>query len=122
MSDSTTNIQQLRDLLLKFRDDRNWSQFHDPKNLATAISIEANELQEHFLWKSLDEINKKLETDIQFKQKVSDELADVVIFCLNFANATNIDVSDVVQNKIDTNNKKYPVEKSAGTAKKYNEL
>lgn len=121
-SDSTTRIAQLKDLLLKFRDERDWKQFHDPKNLAEAISIEAAELMELFLWKTPREVARLLKSDAKFKNAVQDEFADIVCFILNFANVTNIDVSHAVNTKIEKNRKKYPVDKAKGSAAKYDQL
>jgi len=121
-NDRDTTIQELKDLLRDFRDKRDWKQFHDPKNLAEAISIEAGELQELFLWKDKEKIIKALEEDIGFKEEVGEELADVMGFCLNFANVTDIDVSSIVKNKIIKADGKYPVEKAKGNATKYNKL
>jgi NTP pyrophosphatase (non-canonical NTP hydrolase) len=121
-SDSKTSIEQLKKLLLDFRDERDWEQFHDPKNLAEAISIEAAELLELFLWKSPNDVTHLLKSDAKFKDAVEDELADILSFILNFANATNIDVSRAVSNKIEKNRKKYPVEKAKGSATKYDQL
>ncbi len=122
MSDKETTIQELKEILNKFKEERNWGQFHDAKNLAEAISIESGELQEHFLWKKSVDVMSQLESDPKFKDEVSEELADVVMYCLNFANAINIDLSSTIKNKIKKNNEKYPVEKSKGNAKKYNQL
>lgn len=121
-SDSKTSIDQLKRLLLDFRDERDWEQFHDPKNLAEAISIEAAELLELFLWKSPNDITQLLKSDAKFKAAVEDELADVLSFILNFANVTDIDVSRAVSSKIEKNRKKYPVEKAKGSATKYDRL
>jgi NTP pyrophosphatase (non-canonical NTP hydrolase) len=121
-SDSKTSIEQLKKLLLDFRDERDWEQFHDPKNLAEAISIEAAELLELFLWKSPNDVTHLLKSDAKFKDAVEDELADILSFILNFANATNIDVSRAVSNKIEKNRKRYPVEKAKGSATKYDQL
>lgn len=121
-SDSTTRIAQLKELLLKFRDERDWKQFHDPKNLAEAISIEAAELLELFLWKSPEDVAHLLGSDGKFKDAVEEEFADILCFILNFANAANIDVSSAVKSKIEKNRKKYPVEKAKGSAAKYDQL
>jgi dCTP diphosphatase len=120
--DSKTTIQELKDKLRKFRDVRDWKQFHDPKNLAEAISVECGELQELFLWKNKEQISQELLTSKEYRQEVEEELADVVIFCLNFANAIDIDLSSVVEDKINKGNKKYPVEKAKGVATKYTKL
>ena len=119
--DQTTTLQDLKSLLRKFRDERNWSQFHTPKNLSEAITIEAGELLELFLWKSEEELNEAFKNP-DFLNKVRHELADILCYCLNFANSMNIDVSVAVQEKVEANQRKYPVEKSKNTAKKYTEL
>lgn len=121
-NDKNTTIQVLKDLLREFRDKRNWAQFHDPKNLAEAISIEVGELQELFLWKDKEKIVKELKEDTEFRKEVGEEFADIIIFCLNFANATDIDISSLVKEKIEKNKNKYSVEKAKGTATKYNKL
>ena len=95
----------------KFRDDRDWSQFHTPANLAKAISVESGELLEHFLW-----------DDKYDKNEVSDELADVLVYCIHKADALGVNIIDVINNKMDKNEKKYPVEKARGNSKKYTEL
>ena len=95
----------------KFRDDRDWSQFHTPANLAKAISVEAGELLEHFLW-----------DDKYDKNEVSDELADVLVYCIHMADALGVNIIDVINNKMNKNEKKYPVEKARGNSKKYTEL
>jgi NTP pyrophosphatase (non-canonical NTP hydrolase) len=120
--DTNTNIQVLKDLLKDFRDRRDWAQFHDPKNLAEAISIEAGELQELFLWKDKGTIIEKIKNDPQFKERVEEELADVINYCLNFANTTELDVATIVKDKIKKADKKYPVEKARGNATKYTDL
>ena len=105
--------------IIKFRDDRDWLQFHDPKNLSEAISIEAAELQEIFLWKSTEE-SKNLSAD-QIN-KVENEVADIFIFMTYLCNYFGINILEAVQNKLQLNEMKYPVEKSKGSNKKYNEL
>ena len=113
------NLKEIMKRILDFRDKRDWQQFHDPKNLAEAISIEAAELQEIFLWKDVKE-SRKIASEK--KQEISEELADIFIFCLLFAHETGIDMETAIQEKIKLNDKKYPVEKSKGTSKKYKEL
>lgn len=102
--------------LIQFRDDRDWKQFHDSKNLAIAISIEAAELNELYLWKTPEEAEK---VDIQ---KVKEELADVLSFAFLLAEKHKLDPFQIVSEKIDINSKKYPISKSKGTAKKYTDL
>ena len=120
--DKETTIQELKDILKKFRDDRDWKQFHNPKDLAEAISVEVGELQELFLWKDKEKIEDKIKNDPEFKAEVEKELADIIIFCLNFTNITDIDLSSVIKEKISINGKKYSVEKSKGKSTKYNKL
>jgi len=111
-----SEIKEMIDALIKFRDDRDWEQFHDSKNLATAISIEAAELNELFLWKSAkesEEVNK---------EKIKEELADILAFSLLLANRHGFDVKQIVLDKIKKNGEKYPADKAKGSAKKYNEL
>lgn len=115
-------MQELREVLRKFRDARDWEQFHDPKSLAEAISIEAGELQELFLWKDKEEVVRLIKEDKEFREEVGEELADVIIFCLNFANVTDLDVSEIVLDKLKKSDKKYPIEKVKGNATKYNKL
>ncbi|MDB4534238.1 nucleotide pyrophosphohydrolase [Vicingaceae bacterium] len=109
-------IDEITKALIEFRDARDWKQFHDSKNLATAIGIEAAELNELYLWKTIKESE---EVD---KARLKEELADVFSFAFLLAEKHNLDVKEIVLDKIEQNNIKYPVEKSKGTAKKYNEL
>lgn len=104
--------KELIEKIIKFTKDRNWDQFHSLGNLAKSISIEANELLELFQW---DNENVK---DIE---KAKEELADVLIYCVLFANKLNIDISEIVSMKLKKNEEKYPVEKAYGSSKKYNE-
>ena len=121
-SDSKTTIQELKHALKEFRDAREWRRFHDPKNLAEAISIEASELLELFLWKNSEEIAKAMKLDQKFRRAVEKELADVICFSLNLANSAEIDVANIVLKKIEENGKKYPIAKAKGVATKYNKL
>ena len=99
--------------LRQYRDDRDWKQFHNPKDLSLALSIEASELLELFLWKSPEQ------ADVS---KVKEELADVIAYALLLADSYELDVEQIVLDKIALNEKKYPVSKARGTAKKYTEL
>lgn len=105
-------IQQL----IQFRNERDWEQFHDSKNLALALSIEAAELNELFLWKKGEEV-EKVDPD-----KLKEELADVLAYAFLLAEKHKLNIFDILQEKIKKNNAKYPVHKAKGTAKKYNEL
>jgi dCTP diphosphatase len=120
--DSNTTIQTLKQLLRDFRDERDWQQFHDPKNLAEAISVEASELLELFLWKNASDVKRSMKSDLEFRKSVEEELADVLCFSLSFANVAKIDVARAVKEKVEANRLKYPVEKSRGRATKYNRL
>ena len=108
--------QETINQVLKFRDDRNWKQFHNPKDLAISISLDAAELLEVFQWSADDVIceNKK--------DKIREELADVVNYCILMADACGLDLDEIVQAKIKRNNEKYPVEKAYGNKEKYTEL
>ena len=108
-----SEFKKLTDLLIKFRDDRDWKQFHNSKDLALAISIEASELNELFLWKSNEDVDK---------ERMKEELADIFSFALLLAEKHNLDISSIIEEKVKINGEKYTVEKSKGTAKKYNEL
>lgn len=109
----------LQGRLERFRDERDWTQFHAPANLAKAIVVEAAELLELFLW-----ISGGAEAELSSERRpaVEAELADVVIQCLNLASATGIDLVDAVNRKIDLNEERYPVEKARGSSAKYTEL
>lgn len=107
------SLQEITKALLDFRNERDWEQFHNPKDLSLAISIEAAELLELFLWKKAEEANK---------EKVKEELADILSFSFLIAEKYGFDIKQIVLEKIEANSKKYPVDKAKGTAKKYNEL
>ncbi|MER2107639.1 MAG: nucleotide pyrophosphohydrolase [Solibacillus sp.] len=109
-------LEQLREKILQFRDERNWQQFHNPKDLALSLSLEASELLELFQWKTSEEaIEKNLD-------KMKDELADVLIYAILFANEVGIDIVKEIENKILKNAEKYPYKKSYGRNLKYTEL
>jgi NTP pyrophosphatase (non-canonical NTP hydrolase) len=105
--------EEIIQALLKFRNEREWEQFHNTKDLALAISIESAELLELFLWKKAEDANA---------EKVKEELADIFSFAFLLAEKYGFDVKEIVLEKIKTNSEKYPIEKAKGTAKKYNEL
>jgi NTP pyrophosphatase (non-canonical NTP hydrolase) len=105
--------------LLEFRRKRNWEQFHKPKELATALAIEASELQEVFLWKTEEEVAHLLNSSS--RGKVLDEIADVAILLSYLCHDLGIDLNAAVLSKLNKNEAKYPVEKSYGNAKKYDE-
>lgn len=105
----------LMDKVNKFRDDRDWRQFHNEKDLSLSIALEAAELLEIFQWKTAEEGVKNIEA-------IKDELADVLIYSLMLASNLNLDVEEIIDAKIAKNNTKYPVEKSKGNKEKYTEL
>lgn len=104
-------MQEVYEGLINFQKERDWKKFHTPENLAKSISIEAAELLEHFQWQK--------EFD---KSEVADELADVLIYCIYMADAMDFDIKEIILNKMEKNALKYPVDKSRGNAKKYDEL
>jgi NTP pyrophosphatase (non-canonical NTP hydrolase) len=118
--DESTTLGELKDMARRFTDERDWEQFHHPKDLAMGICLEAGELMEPFLWKNLDV--DEIRADEGLMEKVREELADVLILSLCMANTLGIDVSDAVRGKMALNEKKYPVDKARGRADKYTEL
>ena len=101
MTDKTATIKQLKDAVLKWRNERNWSKHHSPKNLAVSIAVEAAELLEHFQW---DDYKNNYD-----KKEIERELADIIIYCLFFASTNKIDITKSVIEKLDYISKKYPV-------------
>ena len=114
-----SDIHALTELLLKFRDERNWKQFHNPKDVALSLTLEAAELLELMQWKSGAELTEHLEKN---KEAVSDELADILAWVLVFASDQKINMVDALKAKIAKNAEKYPIEKSRNLAKKYTDL
>lgn len=107
---------EIVDMIIKFRDDRNWRQFHNPKDLALSISLEAAELLEVFQWSGGDtSINGN-------KDRVQEELADILIYCVLMAEACGLDIEQLIKNKLLINSSKYPIEKSYGKKEKYSKL
>ena len=113
MSDATTPIAELRDAWARFVHEREWEQFHSPKNLVMALACEAAELMEHFLWIDND-VSRKVVEDAAVREQVGDEIADVTGAILALCNALGLDLSDCVRRKMAKNVLKYPVEKSRG--------
>ncbi len=107
------DIDEITSALIAFRNERDWEQFHNPKDLALALNVEAGELLEAFLWKNPEDANP---------EKVKEELADVFAFAFLLANKYGLDVKQIILDKIKMNAEKYPVDKAKGTAKKYTEL
>lgn len=121
MSDSTATIGELKKKLEKFRDEREWNKYHTPKDLAISIAIEAGELMEFFQWKTNQEVAAALENPVK-REEFEDELSDVFNYCLLLASAAGVDLSEAAQRKMLKNEKKYPVEKTKGNWRKYDEL
>lgn len=107
------DLKQLTEEVLAFTRDRDWDQFHNPKDLAIALSIESSELLEAFLWKKPEEARL---------DKIKEELADVINYAILIADKCKLDIYEIVTEKLKLNGEKYPVDKSKGSAKKYNEL
>lgn len=121
MSDDTTKLTELKNRIQQFIDERDWGKYHNPKDVAVSISIEAAELLELFQWVNDSEIAKVLD-DPSKLERLKEELADVIIYCLDLARILRIDVSEAVIEKIEKNAAKYPVEKVKGEYRKYTEL
>lgn len=121
LTDGTTTVAELRERVLAFVHERDWEQFHSPKNLSMALAAESGELMEHFLWaESKDSL--KLSHDPKKRPAIEEEISDVVIYALEFANICGIDLAAAIERKMAANAKKYPVEKARGRADKYTEL
>ena len=108
-----SDLEELRKAIVQFTQERDWDQFHNGKDLALALSIEASELNEAFLWKKAEDVNV---------EKVKEELADIVNYAILIADKYDLDIKQIVLDKLRRNAEKYPVDKAYGSAKKYNEL
>jgi len=115
--DGETTLAELKALVQAFSQERDWERFHSPKNLSMALAAEAAELMEHFLWDTPEASEERAG-----KTEVADELADIVVYALEFANITGIDLARAIEVKMRKNAQKYPVEKSRGKSLKYTEL
>jgi dCTP diphosphatase len=111
-------LNQIRRKIRKFRDERDWMQFHNPKNLACSISIEANELLEHFQWSSSEQ---SLSVARKKKSEIAHEIADVAIYLIELADNLGIDLAGAIDDKLANNSEKYPADKVRGSSKKYTE-
>lgn len=120
-TDSSTTLAEIKTRVLAFARERDWEQFHAPKNLSMALAAEAGELMEHFLW-AAPEDSRTIAQDAAKRRKIEEELADVVIYALEFSNMTGIDVAAAIERKMAANAAKYPVEKAKGRSDKYTEL
>jgi NTP pyrophosphatase (non-canonical NTP hydrolase) len=113
LSDSTTTVDDLRQIIRKFVDERDWRQFHAPKNISMALAIEAAELMEHFQWIDA-EASRKLPDDPAKLAAIGEELADVIGYSFALANELGIDVSETIQAKMVKNRQKYPADEFRG--------
>ena len=114
-----SDVKKITEKIKKFRDERDWLQFHDPKNMAVSIILEASELLEHFQWKTKEEVEKYVETN---KEEISYEIADIALYLFELADNLGVDLIKAMEKKMAKNEKKYPVEKAKGSHKKYNKL
>jgi NTP pyrophosphatase (non-canonical NTP hydrolase) len=121
LTDSAVTLAELKSRILDFVRARDWEQFHAPKNLSMALAAEAAELMEHFLWTGPEESRARAQ-DPARRARIAEELADIVIYALEFANATGLDVAAAIEAKMELNAGKYPVDKARGRAEKYTEL
>jgi NTP pyrophosphatase (non-canonical NTP hydrolase) len=121
LTDSSTTIAELKSRIAAFAHERDWEQFHAPKNLSMALAAEAGELMEHFLW-ATSEASRAVAISPEKRPKIAEELADVIIYALEFANVTHLDVAAAIEAKMAANARKYPVEKARGRSDKYTEL
>ena len=117
LSDNKTTVSELRQQVQKFVDDRDWTRYHNLKNLAMSVAIEASELMEIFQWSDEEEL-AALVKDANIAEKVELELADVIIYCLSLANVVGLDVAQAVARKMKRNEGKYPVEEFKGICRK----
>ena len=113
MSDNKTTIDELKLIVESFVDERDWKQFHSPKNLAMSLAVEVSELVELFQWLSLDQARDVMKAG-DIRENAIDEIADILIYTLAFCNRNNIDIADAIKKKMEKNTRKYPVEKFKG--------
>ncbi len=116
-----TEYDRIIKKLIEFRNERDWAQFHDARNLALALMLEAAELNELFLWKKDNEV-ESMDAESMDVSRIKEELADVLIYAFFLAEKYNLDIFRIVEEKMIKNGQKYPPEKAKGTAKKYTEL
>ncbi len=109
-------VKNITEKIKKFRDDRDWMQFHDPKNMAVSIILEASELLEHFQWKTIEEVKEYAR---QNQDEIRDEIADIALYLFEMADNLGINLIDAMENKLAKNEKKYPGEKARGKHTKY---
>jgi NTP pyrophosphatase (non-canonical NTP hydrolase) len=117
--ENMSEIRAITEKIKKFRDDREWMQFHDPKNMAVSIILEASELLEHFQWKTTEEVEKYAKLN---HVEIRDEIADIALYLFELADNLGIDLIDAMEQKLEKNEIKYPIEKAKGKHTKYNKL
>ena len=114
-----SELKELIQKIKKFRDDRDWMQFHNHKDMALSLVLEAAEVLEHFQWKTGEQVSNLSD---EKKQEIGEELADVMIYALELIDNLGLDAVDICNKKIEKNDKKYPADKAKGSAKKYTDL
>lgn len=119
-TDTAATFAEWKKRVLAFAEEREWLQFHSPKNLSMAIAAESAELMEHFLW--ADAEASRAMVDGKKREAITDELADIMIYAMEFANVAGIDLDEAIRAKMKQNARKYPVEKARGRSEKYTEL
>jgi dCTP diphosphatase len=113
-------LEDLQNKVIEFRDARDWAQYHNPKDAAISLTLEAAELLEIFQWKNPQEV-EAIKSEPEERRRVKEELGDILIYALNMCHTFGFDPSEVILEKLDINEKKYPVEKAKGSAKKYSD-
>lgn len=119
--DPSTTVADLKESIAAFVAARDWQQFHDPKSLVMAMASEVGELSDHFRWLSGDQ-SRRVAVDPEHAEAIAHELADILMFALEFANVCEIDVASAVAAKLEINERRYPIEKAKGIARKYDQL
>lgn len=114
-----SEINEITEKIIQFRDERDWMQFHDPKNMAVSIILEASELLEHFQWKTKEEVEKYVK---QNNAEIKDEIADIALYLFELADNLGISLMSAMEGKLKKNEMKYPIEKAKGKHTKYNKL
>ena len=118
MSDENMLIQELKNKIKKFVQERDWEKFHSPKNLSMSLSIEVAELMEHFQWVTIEQSKEIINNPIE-KEKIQDEIADIAVYLLNLCNVLGVDMSEAITTKLKKNGEKYPVDLVKGKSHKY---
>ncbi len=120
-TDRDTTLREIKQMVSRFVEERDWLQYHDPKNLVMALMSEVGELADQFRWVNNSE-SHTLATSPDHADEVADELADIMMFAIEFASVCNIDISTAIASKLEKNAMRYPIEKAKGSCKKYDRL